>query len=158
VILGFEQMNKYSVLDQDGNTVALMAEDAGGLGSAVGRQVLKRRRAFTATVFSPDGAPLPLLGRRLCWRSGGAGRAGCWGWPRLAWTCLWGRHGARACWRASHTGVGHLRAGAAVCGLRSGLKAKQEHSSLLIVSGLSSSLLLGQARSLTRPLECVQRV
>lgn len=57
VILGFEQMNKYTVLDQDGNTVALMAEDSGGMGTAIGRQLLKRRRSFTATVFSPDGAP-----------------------------------------------------------------------------------------------------
>lgn len=56
MLLGYEQMNKYSVLDQDGNTVALMAEDAGGLGTAVGRQVLRRHRSFTATVFSADGA------------------------------------------------------------------------------------------------------
>lgn len=55
VLLGFEQTNKYTVLDQDGNTVALMAEDTGGLGTAVGRQLMKRRRSFTATVFSPDG-------------------------------------------------------------------------------------------------------
>ena len=43
------------MLDQDGTTVALMAEDTGGLGTAVGRQFMKRRRSFTATVFSPDG-------------------------------------------------------------------------------------------------------
>ena len=56
VILGFEQANRYTVLDQDGNVVALLAEDLGGLGKAVGRQLLRTRRAFTATVFSPDGA------------------------------------------------------------------------------------------------------
>ena len=44
------------MLDQDGNVVALLAEDLGGLGKAVGRQLLRTRRAFTATVFSPDGA------------------------------------------------------------------------------------------------------
>ena len=60
VILGFEQTNKYTVLDQDGNTVALMAEDTGGLGTAVGRQFLRRRRSFTATVFSPDGGTLKV--------------------------------------------------------------------------------------------------
>ncbi len=58
VLLGFEQTNKYTVLDQDGTTVALMAEDTGGLGTAVGRQLMKRRRSFTATVFSPDGGAL----------------------------------------------------------------------------------------------------
>jgi hypothetical protein len=58
VVLGFEQANRYTVLDQDGNVVALLAEDLGGLGKAVGRQFLRTRRSFTATVFSPDGASL----------------------------------------------------------------------------------------------------
>ena len=55
MVLGFEQANRYTVLDQDGNTVALLAEDQGSLGKAVGRQLLRTRRSFTATVFSPDG-------------------------------------------------------------------------------------------------------
>ena len=55
MVLGFEQANRYTVLDQDGNTVALLAEDLGSLGKAVGRQLLRTRRSFTATVFSPDG-------------------------------------------------------------------------------------------------------
>ena len=58
VVLGFEQANRYTVLDQDGTTVALLAEDLGGLGKAIGRQFLRTRRSFTATVFSPDGAQL----------------------------------------------------------------------------------------------------
>lgn len=37
--------------------MALLTEDEGGLGKAVGRQLLRTRRNFTATVFSPDGAP-----------------------------------------------------------------------------------------------------
>jgi len=117
VILGFEQMNKYSILDQDGTTVALMAEDAGGLGSAVGRQVLKRRRAFTATVFSPDGAPLPSLSghvldeqrrlqSRLLWLAeagvdvlvGEARVRSCWRAPKRAWASV--RRGGCA-WRRS---------------------------------------------------------
>ena len=55
VILGFEQANKYTVLDQDGNVVALLAEDMGGLGKEVGRQFLRTRRSFTATILSPEG-------------------------------------------------------------------------------------------------------
>ena len=58
VILGFEQANRYTVLDQNGQVVALLAEDLGGLGKAVGRQLLRTRRAFTATVFSPDGTSI----------------------------------------------------------------------------------------------------
>lgn len=38
-----------------GNLVALLAEDEGSIGKAIGRQLLRTRRNFTATVFSPDG-------------------------------------------------------------------------------------------------------
>ena len=55
IILGFEQCNKYTILNEAGETVALLAEDVGGLGSAVGRQLLRTRRSLTATVLSPDG-------------------------------------------------------------------------------------------------------
>lgn len=43
------------MLDQEGQVVALMAEDSDTLGSALGRQFLRTHRAFTATIFSPDG-------------------------------------------------------------------------------------------------------
>ena len=56
VLLGFEQANKYVVYDQEGAVVALIAEEEGSIGRAIGRQLLKTRRPFTATVFSPDGA------------------------------------------------------------------------------------------------------
>ena len=55
MIFGFEQANKYTILDQNGETVALLAEDTGGLGKEVGRQLLRTHRAFTATIFTPDG-------------------------------------------------------------------------------------------------------
>ena len=58
MILGFEQANKYTVLDQDGNVVALLAEEGGGLGKEVGRQFLRTRRSFTATILSPEGGLL----------------------------------------------------------------------------------------------------
>lgn len=51
----FLQANRYEVRDQDGTIVALLAEDLGGFGKSVGRQLLRTRRPFTATVFSPDG-------------------------------------------------------------------------------------------------------
>ncbi|KAL4433405.1 hypothetical protein ABPG77_010258 [Micractinium sp. CCAP 211/92] len=55
VLLGFEQANRYTIYDQHGNLVALLAEDEGSIGKAIGRQLLRTRRNFTATVFSPDG-------------------------------------------------------------------------------------------------------
>ncbi|KAK9815898.1 hypothetical protein WJX72_011575 [[Myrmecia] bisecta] len=64
VIFGFEQANKYTIYDQDGNVVALLAEDLGGFGRAVGRQALRTRRPLTATVFSPDGSQVIFRVRR----------------------------------------------------------------------------------------------
>ena len=56
VLLGFEQANQYAVLNERGDTVARIAEDSTGIANAVGRQLLKTRRSFTATVFNAEGA------------------------------------------------------------------------------------------------------
>lgn len=56
VVLGFEQANRYTVLDETGRTVALLAEETSGVGSAVARQVLRARRSFVASLLSPDGS------------------------------------------------------------------------------------------------------
>ena len=53
------QANRYTVCDQDGAVVAQMAEDSTGLRNEVGRQLLRTRRSFTATVFSADGEKCP---------------------------------------------------------------------------------------------------
>lgn len=55
MIFGYEQANKYTIYDQDGVLVAVMAEEYSGLGNEVGRQLLRTRRSFTATVLSADG-------------------------------------------------------------------------------------------------------
>ncbi|KAL3131136.1 hypothetical protein ABBQ38_000441 [Trebouxia sp. C0009 RCD-2024] len=64
VIFGFEQANKYTIYDQEGNVVALLAEELGSFGKEVGRQLLRTRRPFTATVFSPDGSQIIFKVRR----------------------------------------------------------------------------------------------
>lgn len=64
VIFGFEQANKYTIYDQQGNVVALLAEELGSFGKEVGRQLLRTRRPFTATVFSPDGSQVIFRVRR----------------------------------------------------------------------------------------------
>jgi len=58
VLLGFEQAQHYAVRDQNGEVVALLAEEHGGVGTMVGRQLLRSRRGFKATVLSPDGSVL----------------------------------------------------------------------------------------------------
>ena len=55
VLLGFEQANLYTVYDEAGQLVAHLIEEEGSLGRALGRQLLRTRRPFTATVLSPDG-------------------------------------------------------------------------------------------------------
>ena len=64
MVLGFEQANKYTVLDEKGETVALLAEETSGAGAAVARQVLRARRSFVASLLSPDGSQLLAVVRR----------------------------------------------------------------------------------------------
>eukprot|EP00198_Chlamydomonas_reinhardtii_P007189 XP_001696525.1 phospholipid scramblase [Chlamydomonas reinhardtii] len=64
VIFGYEQANKYTVYDETGAIVALVAEDYGGLGKEIGRQLLRTRRSFTSTVFSADGSQVLFRLRR----------------------------------------------------------------------------------------------
>ena len=64
VLLGFEQAQNYAVRDQDGNVVALLAEEHGGVGTMIGRQLLRSRRGFKATVLSPDGSEILFKMRR----------------------------------------------------------------------------------------------
>lgn len=64
VVLGFEQANRYTVLDETGRTVALLAEETSGVGSAVARQVLRARRSFVASLLSPDGSQVLARVRR----------------------------------------------------------------------------------------------
>ncbi|GLC40982.1 hypothetical protein PLESTB_000960200 [Pleodorina starrii] len=64
VIFGYEQANKYTVYDESGQIVALVAEDFGGFGKEIGRQLLRTRRSFTATIFSADGSQVLFRLRR----------------------------------------------------------------------------------------------
>lgn len=57
-----------------GNLVALLAEDEGSIGKAIGRQLLRTRRNFTAAVFSPDGGWAGDA--RLCPQAGGQAGSG----------------------------------------------------------------------------------
>lgn len=54
VLLGFEQANKYTIYNQHGDVVALLAEDD-SITRTVGRQILSNHRPINATVLSPDG-------------------------------------------------------------------------------------------------------
>lgn len=51
VFLGFEQANKYIIMDPNGGHIGYMAERDHGLGSTMARQFFKTHRSFTTHVF-----------------------------------------------------------------------------------------------------------
>lgn len=55
IFLGFEQANRYVILDPQGNHIGYMAEHDGGLGKGLGRQVFRTHRAFTTNIFTKMG-------------------------------------------------------------------------------------------------------
>lgn len=54
VLLGFEQANRYIIMDPHGNHIGYLAEQDHGLGSAVGRQLFRTHRSFTTHVFDRE--------------------------------------------------------------------------------------------------------
>ena len=54
LFLGFEQANRYVIMDPHGNHVGYMAEHDGGFGKVVGRQMLRTHRSFTTHVFNKE--------------------------------------------------------------------------------------------------------
>lgn len=54
IFLGFEQANRYIIMDPYGNHVGYMAEHDGGFGKVMGRQWLRTHRAFTTHVFNRE--------------------------------------------------------------------------------------------------------
>lgn len=54
LFLGFEQANRYVIMDPQGNHIGFMAEHDGGFGKAMGRQWFRTHRAFTTHVFDRE--------------------------------------------------------------------------------------------------------
>jgi len=55
LFIGFEQANRYVIMDPQGNHVGYMAEHDGGIGKTMTRQWFKTHRAFTTNVFDRSG-------------------------------------------------------------------------------------------------------
>ncbi|KAK5111364.1 hypothetical protein LTR62_005204 [Meristemomyces frigidus] len=51
VMLGFEQANKYIIMDGQGQTIGYIAEQDHGIGSTMARQFFKTHRSFTTHIF-----------------------------------------------------------------------------------------------------------
>ena len=51
VMLGFEQANRYIIMDGQGQTLGYIAEQDHGIGTAVARQMFRTHRSFTTHIF-----------------------------------------------------------------------------------------------------------
>lgn len=64
VMLGFEQANRYVIMDARGNHIGYLAEQEHGLGNAVARQAFRTHRSFTTHVFDRDEREVLRVGRQ----------------------------------------------------------------------------------------------
>lgn len=67
LFLGFEQANRYVILDPHGAHIGYMAEHDGGLGKVMARQWLRTHRAFTTHVFDKHGTEVLRFHRPFSW-------------------------------------------------------------------------------------------
>lgn len=54
VFLGFEQANRYVIMNGRGETIGYLAEQDHGIGSAMARQVFRTHRSFTTHIFDTN--------------------------------------------------------------------------------------------------------
>lgn len=54
LFLGFEQANRYVIMNGRGETIGYLAEQDHGIGSALARQAFRTHRSFTAHIFDRD--------------------------------------------------------------------------------------------------------
>ena len=62
VMIGFEQANKYVIMDPQGNHIGYMAERELGMGNMMARQMFSTHRSFTTHVFDKQGKEVLRVG------------------------------------------------------------------------------------------------
>lgn len=67
VFLGFEQANKYAIMDVMGNRIGYMQERDFSIGKAILRQIYKLHRPFTVDVFDNWGNVILTIKRPFSW-------------------------------------------------------------------------------------------
>ena len=67
VLVGFEQANRYVIMDPHGNHIGYLAELDHGLGRAVARQAFKTHRSFTCMVFDKQEREVLRFHRPFAW-------------------------------------------------------------------------------------------
>jgi hypothetical protein len=63
VFLGFEQANRYTIMDSNGNHLGYMEEDDINIGKAIMRQVYRLHRPFTVRVLNRHGEHILTIRR-----------------------------------------------------------------------------------------------
>ncbi|KAH7135226.1 Scramblase-domain-containing protein [Dendryphion nanum] len=69
VLMGFEQANRYIIMDPHGNHIGYLAEQDHGVGNAVARQMFKTHRSFTTHVFDREEKEILRFHRPFSWIS-----------------------------------------------------------------------------------------
>ena len=69
VMIGFEQANKYVIMDPQGNHIGYMAEQELGMGNMMARQMFSTHRSFTTHVFDKHGEEVLRFHRPFSWIS-----------------------------------------------------------------------------------------
>ncbi|CAG8659887.1 877_t:CDS:2, partial [Paraglomus brasilianum] len=67
IFLGFEQANKYAILDPDGHNVGYIAEQQASFTALLLRQAFRTHRSFTAVVMDANGNVIVKLWRPFAW-------------------------------------------------------------------------------------------
>ncbi|KAI4187732.1 MAG: hypothetical protein LQ346_005440 [Caloplaca aetnensis] len=63
VMVGFEQANKYVILDPQGNHIGFIAEQDNSMGKTMARQIFSTHRSFTTHVFDKHEREVLRVGR-----------------------------------------------------------------------------------------------
>ncbi|KAF2730239.1 Scramblase-domain-containing protein [Polyplosphaeria fusca] len=69
VLMGFEQANRYVIMDPHGNHIGYLAEQDHGIGNAVARQMFRTHRSFTTHVFDREEREILRFHRPFSWIS-----------------------------------------------------------------------------------------
>jgi hypothetical protein len=67
VLMGFEQANRYVIMDPQGNHIGYLAEQDHGIGSTMKRQAFKTHRSFTTHVFDKQEKEVLRIHRPFAW-------------------------------------------------------------------------------------------
>lgn len=67
VLMGFEQANRYVIMDPHGSHIGYLAEQEHGIGNAMARQMFKTHRSFTTHVFDRDEKEILRFHRPFSW-------------------------------------------------------------------------------------------